>query len=71
MAANIHVRQERRSGGARAPLVIIDDQGFEVGVMVDYAQYVALLRLVASGIGREAIPRYWRGALDGCLAVSD
>jgi len=72
MTASIRVRRERWSGGgARAPLVVIDEQGLEVGVMVDYAQYLVLLRMVATELNREALPRYWRGALDGCLALSD
>lgn len=58
-------------GGARAPLVVIDEQGLEVGVFVDYSQYLVLLRLLALELDRGALPGYWRGALDGCTAVAD
>jgi len=72
VAANMRVRRERRNGGeARAPLVVIDERGGEVGVLVDYTQYVTLLRLVSSTFDRGTLPRYWRGALDDCLALSD
>jgi len=52
-----------------APHIVIDGQGYEVGVVVEYAQYVALLGFLAARLDRDALPPYWRGALDGCLVV--
>ncbi len=69
---NIRRRCDRRLvQGPRAPHIVVDEQGREVGVFVDYPQYVALLGLMASELDRDTLPRYWRGALDGCLLLSD
>ena len=63
------VAEEVGVSGPRAPHIVIDAQGEEVGVVVDYVQYVSLLGLVATRVGRDGLSAYWRGALDGCLQV--
>ena len=50
-----------------SPHIVIDAEGHEVGVVVDYAQYLALMELLAAEPGRNALPHYWQRALDGCL----
>jgi hypothetical protein len=52
---------------ARAPLVVIDERGIEAGVLVDFPEYVSLLGILAARLDRDALPDYWRSALDGCL----
>lgn len=53
------------------PRIVIDGDGREVGVIVDYAQYVHLLGILATSTCRDTLPRYWRSALDGCLVTAD
>jgi hypothetical protein len=60
---------ERAPRATPAPYVVIDAGGDEVGVVVEYGQYVRLLRLVAGQVGRRALSPYWRRALDGCFAL--
>jgi hypothetical protein len=64
-------RERSSQGGARRPLVVVDEAGAEVGVLVDYAQYVVLLKMVSSALDRGRLPRYWRGAMDDCLALAE
>jgi hypothetical protein len=61
--------QGRLCRAPRAPRVVIDERGGEVAVLIDYAQYVTLLRLVASRLAAGELPTYWRDAVDDCLAV--
>jgi hypothetical protein len=55
--------------GPHAPLVVIDEEGYEVGVVLDYAQYLSLLGVIATKLERDNLPGYWQRALDGCLVV--
>lgn len=50
-----------------SPHIVIDAQGYEVGVIVDYGQYLALMEFLAAEPGHNGLPRYWQRALDGCL----
>jgi hypothetical protein len=50
---------------------VIDGDGREVGVIVDYAQYLHLLGILATATCRDSLPHYWRSALDGCLITAD
>lgn len=52
-----------------SPHVIIDGQGYEVGVVVEYAHYISLLGILATQLDSAAIPPYWRGAVDHCLSM--
>ena len=64
----------RRAVGPRgtvAPRIVIDGDGREVGVIVDYAQYMHLLGILSASRCRDSLPRYWRSALDGCLVTVD
>ena len=72
MAARIRLRRERSSGAAAPrPLVVVDGLGAEVAVLVDYTEYVALLRLVVGALERGKLPVYWRDAVDDCLTLPD
>lgn len=55
----------------RGPRIVIDGDGREVGVIVDYAQYLHLLGILATATCRDSLPHYWRSALDGCLITAD
>ena len=63
-------RSLRNDDRVHRPLVVVDDHGGEVGVLVDYAQYLVLLRLVSSTLELGRLPRYWRGAMEDCMALT-
>ena len=54
---------------ARAPCVVIDDCGREVGVFLDFCEYVDLLALVATRVDGALLSPYWRRAVEGCVDV--
>lgn len=58
----------RRCPG-QSPNVIIDGSGLEVGVVIDYAQFVGLLGILATQVDSNVLPRYWRTAVEACLVL--
>jgi hypothetical protein len=52
-----------------APQVVIDGQGYEVAVVVDYGQYMSLLGILATQLDPRSLPRYWRSAVVRCLVL--
>ncbi len=58
------------AGSARSPYVVVDEDGAEVGVVLDYGQYLALLDWLARrGCCRE-LSAYWRRAMEAYVPPS-
>ena len=53
---------------SQLPHVVHDAQGQAVGVILPYADYQALLRLLASDADWESLPPYMQDAIDNMLA---
>jgi hypothetical protein len=64
----VHVVLNGASGSAPPPLMVIDVEGNEIGVLVGQQHYLQLMELLA-GLPRSRLPSYWRRALRGCLGL--
>lgn len=49
-----------------APCIVIDAAGVEVGALIDWPEYVALLTLLAADARTPALSPYWRRAIRDC-----
>ncbi len=70
-----HLRPSQRQACHRclgqSPNVIIDAAGLEVGVVIDYSQFVSLLGILATQVDCHVLPPYWRMAVETCLVLGN